>query len=645
MGRDHEYKLWVIHKDKEQLQNLRKFITKRIKACEEMSSFTELLEENGVDIPKGDWPRKTWTEARKFDYEGCFKIGKIEAYEYQNLSFKEIFEVKELPCLPISEDDFSEIPCGYRFKIEHERVEGYARIPFVGDDDELPSVISYLFEEVPDVQIRGFFKSHYSPECAGKIKNNTREWSFPVIDLDCYGNSSEFSVQTAVDSLQSEGLIPIHGFCSVAESLIKNATFIRKKLLKFYTKEEIPFDSQGKYNLPDNFLEDLEDMTFEIDCLTFALEEISVQQATAITKFKGSYIELPQLKSIPPKAVDILSRFEGTMILSYKLALQLFVKFDLDKKLKCIKKGLLYSLEHFGGDDLVSEIENITNLSPALARFLVEDIDPGIFDYQLSLNKIEALSASTAQILSSFEGSVLCGLREISDSTCSKLSNFKGKLFLENLKNISLSQAKSLSKCFDGLTWKYTDDISVLHLGIIQLSEEVAEALSCINGKLVFSNLSKLTPQAALKLSTSKFSLSFGSWNLEKSTINICDKSFENLSSGQTDELGFFNTEILTDAAAESLSKYKGDDLFLNGLTQLSDAAAESLSKFKGDLCLIGLTQLSDAAAESLSKCKGNLSLLGLERMSAKSTKAFSKMNPDYLSLSGEMRKKVNKYK
>ena len=65
MGRDHQYKLWVIHKDKEQLQNLRKFITKRIKACEEMSLFTELLEENGVDIPKGDWPRKTWTEANR----------------------------------------------------------------------------------------------------------------------------------------------------------------------------------------------------------------------------------------------------------------------------------------------------------------------------------------------------------------------------------------------------------------------------------------------------------------------------------------------------------------------------------------------------------------------------------------------------
>jgi hypothetical protein len=543
----------------------------------------------------------------------------------------------------------------------------------VGDDDELPSAISYLFEEVPDVQIRGFFKSLYPPECAGKIKNNTREWSFPVIDLDSCCQFSEFSVQTAVDSLQSEGLIPIHGFCSVAESLIKNATFIRKKLLKFYTKEEIPFDSHGKYNLPDNFLEDLEDMTFEIDYLSFALEEISVQQATAITKFKGSYIELPQLKSIPPKAVDILSRFEGTMILSYKLALQLFVKFDLVKKLKCIKKGLLYKLEHFDWDDLDSEIENITNLSPALARFLVEDIDPEILFYQLSLNKIEALSASTAQVLSSFEGSIsLNGLREISDSTCSKLSNFKGsELVLENLKKISLSQAKSLSKCFDGLTFEDPADISVLFLGIIHLSEEVAEALSCINGKLVFSNLSKLTPQAALKLSTSKFSLSFGSWDLEKareSTIDICDKSFEYLSSGQTDELGFFNTEILTDAAAESLSKYKGDDLSLDGLSLLSDKAADSLSKVKGDLSLRGLCELSDAAAEyfslhsgslflprvtklsdvavqKLSHKKGKLFLYGLERMSAKSAKAFSKMNPDYLYLKGEMRKKVNKYK
>jgi len=49
---------------------------------------------------------------------------------------------------------------------------------------------------------------------------------------------------------------------------------------------------------------------------------------------------------------------------------------------------------------------------------------------------------------------------------------------LENLKKISLSQAKSLSNCFDGLTWEYTEDASVLYLGITHLSEEVAEALS-----------------------------------------------------------------------------------------------------------------------------------------------------------------------
>lgn len=573
MGRYHKYKLWVIHKDRGQLVNIRKFITKRIKACEEMSSFKELLKENGVDVPKGGWPRKTWMEARKFDYEGYFKIGRIEAYEYQKLSFQEIFEAKKLPCLPISEDDFTEIPTGFRFKIEHERTEGYGRIPFVGEEDyEEASVLSYLLDEFSGLSIRGWCGVEYGDEFAGTVIDNSREL--------IYSNTQSrdefaqvFAQKDAIDSYLSEGLIPLWCYSHID---IDYAHIIKAKLKRFYDPEEIPFDSSGKYILTDRCADSIENLNCED--LFLDMEEITVQQATAISKFKGSCIHLYALKSIPPKAVDILSGFVGTIFLNLQLYVQLFLKFDLEKKLKCVKKGLIEDLEEgIPGfeDEFLDEINNLTYLSPALARFLVTRFQ----DY-LPLNKLEALSASIAQILSSIEGEIsLNGLSEISDSTCRKLSNFKGtELSLENLKKISLSQAKSLSKCFHG--WSGDPSEPFLYLGILELSEEVAGSLSCINGGLVLSKLSKLTPQAALKLSTLKGDLSIG--ELKGGTR-----------SGITS---------MSAAAAKSLSKFKGERLYLLSLRSLSAAAAKSLSKFKGELHLDGLKSLSDAAAKSLSK-------------------------------------------
>ena len=151
------------------------------------------------------------------------------------------------------------------------------------------------------------------------------------------------------------------------------------------------------------------------------------------------------------------------------------------------------------------------------------------------------------------------------------------------------------------------------------ISDSAAENLSKFSGRLYCENIYELSDCAGHLALLEKLSQQ---GPLRLSLDSLSDAAAEILSRHQGSlDLGLIS---LSDAAAESLSRHQGG-LSLGQLESLSDAAAESLSRLQGDLSLGGLKSLSNAAAESLSSHEGDLYLWGLESLSDTAAASLSK--------------------
>jgi hypothetical protein len=249
----------------------------------------------------------------------------------------------------------------------------------------------------------------------------------------------------------------------------------------------------------------------------------------------------------------------------------------------------------------------------------------------LSLRDIESISRTQLRALSKNQGDLdLSGLKKLTCADALELWPHVGALKLDGLKCLPVEAARLIC-LHNGDLWLQ---------GLQEISGEVAECLSKVRGSLYLNGVQQLCDKSAQALGQHKGSLLLNgvktlSVNAATSLANhheplwLC--AVDNVSddviasfSQHKGTLWLNGLRTLSEQGAFSLGMHSGA-IYLNGLRSLSDEALKLLSRHDGPLWLAGLTALSIAAAEFLADHKGELGLLALRDISPEVNEALSR--------------------
>ncbi|MSR86631.1 hypothetical protein EXS70_00440 [Candidatus Peribacteria bacterium] len=137
-----------------------------------------------------------------------------------------------------------------------------------------------------------------------------------------------------------------------------------------------------------------------------------------------------------------------------------------------------------------------------------------------------------------------------------------------------------------------------LKLGITVLSNTQAKFLENYGGELDFIRLRSISETGIVSLATGNKSVTLG-------VTQLTDRSAEALSK-VSDNLSLWYLESMNDAQAESFSKHKGK-LNLGKVSSLTDAQAQSLSRHDGEVYFSELRTISDLGIQALAKGKARI--------------------------------------
>ena len=249
----------------------------------------------------------------------------------------------------------------------------------------------------------------------------------------------------------------------------------------------------------------------------------------------------------------------------------------------------------------------------------------------LSLRDIESISRTQLRALSKNRGDLdLSGLKKLTCADAVELWPHVGALKLDGLNSLPVEAARLIC-LHNGDLWLQ---------GLQEISGEVAECLSKVRGNLYLNGVQQLCDKSAQAFGQHKGSLLLNgvktlSVNTATSLANhheplwLC--AVDNVSddviasfSQHKGTLWLNGLSTLTEQGAFFLGMHSGA-LYLNGLKSLSDEALKLLSRHDGTLWLAGLTALSAAAAEFLADHKGELGLLALRDISPEVNEALSR--------------------